>query len=176
MFGRLRTFVSALSSGDAGERLARRFLGAKPGWSFVAANWRNPRDRREELDLVMRDGWILVFVEVKTRSSEEWTRPAAAVDARVREVIGNAGSFFKNPTVTPEQCADIIARDPKVVLVDEPFADRRASVFARHIGREAGLVDEDEPRGIEGRLFRAQGDAGFGHVRPILFAGVQRFF
>ena len=30
-------------------------------------------------------------------------------------VVGNVGSFFKNPTVTPEQCADIIARDPKVV-------------------------------------------------------------
>ena len=36
-------------------------------------------------------------------------------------VIGNAGSFFKNPTVTPEQCADIIGRDPKVVHY--PLAD-----------------------------------------------------
>jgi UDP-N-acetylmuramate dehydrogenase len=30
-------------------------------------------------------------------------------------VMGNAGSFFKNPTVTAEQCKDIIAREPKLV-------------------------------------------------------------
>jgi UDP-N-acetylmuramate dehydrogenase len=30
-------------------------------------------------------------------------------------VLGNAGSFFKNPTVTAEQCADIIEREPKIV-------------------------------------------------------------
>ena len=35
-------------------------------------------------------------------------------------VVGNAGSFFKNPTVSPEQCADIIARDPKLVYYELP--------------------------------------------------------
>ena len=30
-------------------------------------------------------------------------------------VLGNAGSFFKNPTVTREQCDDIIQREPRIV-------------------------------------------------------------
>ncbi len=36
------------------------------------------------------------------------------------KVIGNAGSFFKNPTVTPDQCADIIAREPNIVHYPMP--------------------------------------------------------
>lgn len=50
----------------------------------------------------------------------EWIcaiRSAKLPDPRV---IGNAGSFFKNPTVTPDQCADIIARDPGVVHYPMP--------------------------------------------------------
>ncbi len=35
--------------------------------------------------------------------------------------LGNAGSFFKNPTVTREQCADIIQREPRIVHY--PMAD-----------------------------------------------------
>ena len=52
--------------GAAGERLARRHL-EQQGYAFVAANWRYTGG---ELDLVMRDGDVLVFVEVKTRHGE----------------------------------------------------------------------------------------------------------
>ena len=42
--------------------------------------------------------------------------------------IGNVGSFFKNPVVTPEQCRDIIARDPHVVHY--PLEDGRFKLAA----------------------------------------------
>jgi UDP-N-acetylmuramate dehydrogenase len=54
------------------------------------------------------------------RQVYEWVcaiRSAKLPDPRV---IGNAGSFFKNPTVTPEQCQDIIARDPGIVHYPMP--------------------------------------------------------
>lgn len=44
-------------------------------------------------------------------------RSAKLPDPRV---IGNAGSFFKNPTVTPEQCQDIIGREPGIVHYPMP--------------------------------------------------------
>jgi putative endonuclease len=69
-----------LRRGQCGERAARRHL-QRAGLKFLTANYRTPDG---EIDLVFRDGDCLVFVEVKTRSSEDWVRPAAAVDARKR--------------------------------------------------------------------------------------------
>jgi putative endonuclease len=75
-----------LRRGRLGERAARRHL-RRAGLKFLAANFRSPRG---EIDLVFRDGDCLVFVEVKTRSSEDWTRPAAAVDADKRRRLSLA--------------------------------------------------------------------------------------
>jgi putative endonuclease len=76
-----------LRSGQQGERAARRYL-QKSGLKFLTANFRS---RRAEIDLVFRDGDCLVFVEVKTRSSEAWTRPAAAVNKAKRRLLSRAG-------------------------------------------------------------------------------------
>ena len=67
-----------LRHGELGERAAGD-ISRRRGLKFLTANFRS---KRGEIDLVFRDGDCLVFVEVKTRSSEDWTRPAAAVDAR----------------------------------------------------------------------------------------------
>ena len=76
-----------LRYGELGERAARRQL-QRQGMKFLTANFRSDRG---EIDLVFREEDCLVFVEVKTRSSEEWVRPAAAVDAERRRRLTRAG-------------------------------------------------------------------------------------
>ena len=75
-----------LRRGETGERAAKRQM-QKQGLKFLTANFRSERG---EVDLIFRDGDCLVFIEVKTRSSEDWARPAAAVDARKRRLLSQA--------------------------------------------------------------------------------------
>ena len=55
------------------------------------------------------------------RRISEWVCAIRRVKLPDPATIGNAGSFFKNPVVTPEQCRDIIGRDPEIVHY--PMAD-----------------------------------------------------
>ena len=88
-----------LRRGILGERAAKKFL-RQAGLKFLAANFRSGRG---EIDLIFRDNDCLVFVEVKTRSSEDWTRPAAAVNAERRRRLTHCAldylHLLKNPQV-----------------------------------------------------------------------------
>jgi putative endonuclease len=88
-----------LRYGELGERAAKRQL-KRQGLKFLTANFRSERG---EIDLVFRERDCLVFVEVKTRSSEEWVRPAAAVDAERRRRLTRAALDYlrlcRNPQV-----------------------------------------------------------------------------
>lgn len=88
-----------LRRGALGERAAKAHL-RKLGLKFLTANYRSARG---EIDLIFRDGDCLVFVEVKTRSSEDWVRPAAAVNARKRRLLSLCGldylKLLKHPQV-----------------------------------------------------------------------------
>ncbi len=76
--------------GDAVETLARAFLTAH-GLRPVAAN---AGYRVGELDLVMRDGGTLVFVEVRYRRSTAFGGGAASVDAGKRRRLVRAAEQF----------------------------------------------------------------------------------
>jgi putative endonuclease len=88
-----------LRYGELGERAAKKYL-RKRGLKFLTANFRSDRG---EIDLVFRDADCLVFTEVKTRSSEDWERPAAAVDRERRRRLTRAAldylRLLKNPPV-----------------------------------------------------------------------------
>jgi len=87
-----------LRFGELGERAAKRQL-KRIGFKFLTANFRSPRG---EIDLVFRDDDCLVFVEVKTRSSEDWERPAAAVDAERQRRLTRAGLDYLHLLHNPQ--------------------------------------------------------------------------
>ena len=90
-----------LRRGARGEKLACRFLRSRD----YKILYRNFKDRRGgEIDIVCRDGDTLVFVEVKTRSGEEFGRPIEAVDRQKQLRVSHGGlawlRLLDNPDVT----------------------------------------------------------------------------
>jgi putative endonuclease len=98
MISWLKTFFSRgrdpAPAGAAGERAAAEFLRRERGFVVVARNWRSPRDRRDELDLVCRDGEVLVFVEVKTRAARALVPGYDAINARKKKALRRACATY----------------------------------------------------------------------------------
>lgn len=112
-------------TGAIGEQHAATWLARERRIALVTANWRNPRDRREEIDLVGREGEVLVFVEVKTRAPGALVPGYYAVDARKRRVLQRAiRSYLKQLREKPRTFRfDIV----EVVLA--PGAEPPSAIF-----------------------------------------------
>ena len=77
-----------MRTGARGENLACRFL-KKNGYKILYRNFRGRTGG--EIDVVCRDRDTLVFVEVKTRTREDFGRPLAAVNRDKRNRISRGG-------------------------------------------------------------------------------------
>ena len=72
-------------------RLAVRAKRLRPFYEILARNFRTPRG---EIDIVASKGRMLAFVEVKTRRTQRFGRPAAAVDYRKQQKIIQSARWF----------------------------------------------------------------------------------
>ena len=87
--------------GEFGEALAARYL-ERNGYRLVLSNFKVPIGRNRvgasvtgEIDLIALDENVLCFVEVKTRSSDEYASPLAAVDLRKQRQITRTARMYR---------------------------------------------------------------------------------
>jgi putative endonuclease len=78
--------------GRQGERVAEHYLRRK-GYKLVERNYRCPIG---EVDLILLDRRVIVFVEVKTRSDHSFGTPLEAVEIRKQHRVIRAAQYFLN--------------------------------------------------------------------------------
>jgi putative endonuclease len=82
--------LRGMATGRSGEVLAQGYL-EQQGLQFIEANWRCATG---EIDLVMLDGEILVFVEVKTRSGRQAGAAEESVSAAKSRKLLATGEWY----------------------------------------------------------------------------------
>lgn len=90
--GRSRHWGVDQVTGRRGEDLAHRFLRER-GFHIVARNYRLSSGDAE-VDLIARDGDVLVFIEVKTRRSADYGPPERAIGAQKRSKLLRAARVY----------------------------------------------------------------------------------
>ncbi|MBK9108941.1 MAG: YraN family protein [Saprospiraceae bacterium] len=79
-----------IQTGKKGEDLANKYL-LEIGYEIIIRNWRY---RRSEIDIIAKHGEILVFVEVKTRSSSAFGEPESFVSSRKEWMMQEAAAAY----------------------------------------------------------------------------------
>src|SRR6267143_3041514 len=115
-----------LRVGSRGEKLACRFL-RRNGYKVLSRNFRGRSGG--EIDIVCRDNDTLVFVEVKTRTREDFGRPFDAVDREKRKRISRGALAWLRMLDNPEilfrfDVVEVIIADdakPRLELIKNAF-------------------------------------------------------
>ena len=79
--------------GMYGEWLAKKFL-LKNGYLMIAQNWRSRRNQRLEIDLIFKDSGVIVFVEVRSRSSSSMVTGFESVNFKKKNILKRSFSAF----------------------------------------------------------------------------------
>lgn len=87
--------------GKKGEELAIKFLKNEKKYKIIASNWTYKKD---EIDIIAKDGEVLVFVEVKTRSDEIplMTHYHSVTTKKKKNLARGCKSYLKYTIPTPK--------------------------------------------------------------------------
>ena len=96
---RRRLWTPEMASGRRAEDLAHRYLRGL-GYRVVARNFR-PRGGAGEIDLVCWERETLVFVEVKSRASDEHGSPDRAIDQAKRDALVSSARDYARRADVP---------------------------------------------------------------------------
>ena len=98
--------ISRVAQGTAAEDLALHYLEAR-GLTLVTRNF---RCRTGELDLIMRDGEQLVFVEVRSRRHARYGTPAESVTrTKQQRLLRAAALYLQRQRLDPPCRFDVVA-------------------------------------------------------------------
>jgi putative endonuclease len=82
--------ITTRATGTATEQFAKRYL-MQQGFTFVDENI---HCRQGEIDLIMQDGEILVFIEVKYRKNNHFGGAIAAISKAKQNKIKHCATFY----------------------------------------------------------------------------------
>lgn len=146
------------SIGEAGarsEQAAADFLRARQGFAIVTRNWRSPRDQRDEIDIVCRDGEVLVFVEVKARAEGALVNGFQSVDERKKRALRRAVQAYLADLATPPRTfrLDIVEVALRGHLPAQVMHYENAPLFPKgyHVARTVSPHGEESSEGERGR-------------------------
>lgn len=115
--------ISRVAQGASAEDLALRYLEAR-GLTLVMRNF---RCRAGELDLIMRDGGQLVFVEVRSRRYVRYGAPAESVTRAKQQKLLRAAAFYLQRQRLDLPCRfDVVAilrpdGEPQIEWIQDAF-------------------------------------------------------